>query len=72
MAGVVSALERKKLRIARIVAEYREMPGLSLTPAQAARLCGIDSNEADRIMRHLEAAGMLTRTSTGAYLLRGD
>ena len=72
MPRVVSARERNELRISRIVAEYREMPGLSLTPAQAARLCGIASSEADRIMRHLEAAGMLTRTSTGAYLLRGD
>ena len=72
MASVLSTRDAKEPRISRIVAECREMPGLSLSPAQAARLCGLDSTEAARTMQRLEASGMLTRTSTGAYLLRGD
>jgi DNA-binding IclR family transcriptional regulator len=59
-------------RLGRAVAEYREMPGLSLTPPQAARLWGVETADANRILQQLASAGFLTRTSTGSYVLRGD
>jgi hypothetical protein len=55
-------------RIGRVVAEYLEMPGLSLTPPQAARLWGVDPVDADRMLQHLATAGFLTRTAAGAYV----
>lgn len=71
MATVMSARELND-RMVRIMAEYREMPGLCLTPAQAARLWDVEPHEADRILCQLEAAGMLARTSAGSYRLRSD
>jgi DNA-binding IclR family transcriptional regulator len=56
-------------RLGRVLGEYREMPGLSLTPAQAARLWGLPLHDADGLLRHLVATGFLTRTTTGAYVL---
>lgn len=43
--------------------------GLSLTPAQAARLWGVQLHDADGILRQLVTTGFLTRTSTGAYVM---
>ncbi len=56
-------------RLGRILGEYREMPGLSLTPLQAARLWGLQLRDADVILRHLVTTGFLTRTSSGAYVM---
>jgi len=56
-------------RLGRILGEYREMPGLSLTPARAARLWGVQLHDADGTLRQLVTTGFLTRTSTGAYVM---
>jgi len=58
-------------RLGRVVAEYREMPGLSLTLSQAARLWGVQPRDADWILRQLASSGFLTRTSAGAYVMNG-
>ena len=52
----------------RVRGEYREMPGLSLTAEQAARLLGIDRSLCERVLRELVLAGALYHTSHGAYV----
>jgi len=54
------------LRVIR--AEYGEMPGLSLTRAQAARLWSLAAAEADAALRELECAGFLRCNRTGRYV----
>jgi DNA-binding IclR family transcriptional regulator len=56
----------------RIYGEYREMPGLCLTIWQAAKLWGLDTPEATRILEQLERAGLLKRTAQGTYCLRDE
>jgi hypothetical protein len=53
-----------------IRAEYDEMPGLTLTPAQVCRLFGIDPARGDTVMRKLVEAGVLVRSANGAYMRR--
>jgi len=43
----------------RIQAEFREMPGLKLTLAQASRLFNVDATRCERALRQLVAAGAL-------------
>jgi len=43
------------------------MPDLKLTPAQAARLWGIDRATAERVLDQLCANRLLSRTADGAY-----
>jgi len=52
----------------RIRAEYREMPGLSLTCAQAARLLGLDYHLAAAVLDKLQRRGFLVRTSNGRFV----
>lgn len=53
----------------RIRAEYREMPGMSLTAAQASRLWGLDQARCHLLLDALVASGYLRRTAQGAYAL---
>ncbi len=52
--------------------EYREMPGLKLTVAQASRLWHVDASRVERMLEVLVADGVLRRTLTGAYLVRSE
>jgi len=52
----------------RIRAEYREMPGLSLTTRQACRLWQIDAAACGRILDALVAEHFLRRTPSGAFI----
>jgi hypothetical protein len=52
----------------RIEAEYREMPGLSLTVPQAERLWGLDAATCASVLTVLIERRVLTRTTGGAYL----
>ena len=54
--------------LARIRAEYREMPGLCLTLSQACRLWHVHRDECERIMDALVAEQFLRRTPTGAFI----
>jgi hypothetical protein len=56
--------------ILRVEGEYREMPGLSLTLPQAARLCGLDQNTCERVLATLIERKVLKRTLNGAYVRR--
>jgi DNA-binding MarR family transcriptional regulator len=53
---------------ARVRSEYNEMPGLSLAPAQAARLWALDRSLSERVLDRLVDAGFLRRTREGLYL----
>jgi hypothetical protein len=53
----------------RVRAEYREMPGLCLSLAQAARLLGLDRPICGEIFRALVHDGFLRETSRGHYVL---
>ena len=52
----------------RIRAEYAEMPGLSVTLAQAQRLWGVDELTCQRVLDTLIARGILRKTMKGRYV----
>ena len=52
---------------ARVEAEYLEMPGLSLTTAQARRLWALDSDCCDQLLSDLTDAGFLRCGADGKY-----
>jgi hypothetical protein len=51
----------------RIQSEYREMPGLRLTRAQAQRLWGLEATTCGAVLEYLIEARFLCRTSAGEY-----
>ena len=54
----------------RIQGEYREMPGLNLTPEQARRLWGLDETACAAILDTLVDLQFLRRTPRGSYVRR--
>jgi len=50
-------------------AEFREMPGMCLTPAQAARLWHLSQDEAQALLLELVRAGFLVRRDGTRYRL---
>jgi hypothetical protein len=52
----------------RIRSEFLEMPGLRLTPAQAARLWALDRPTSERVLDGLAVTGFLLKSRDGAYL----
>lgn len=56
-----------QMLLRRIRSEFREMPGLRLTPAQAQRLFGLDPHHCGSILGALVDAGFLTKTHAGTY-----
>ena len=52
----------------RVRGEFLEMPGLRLTPEQAARLWATDRVTSEHVLDRLASAGFLARTTHGAYL----
>jgi hypothetical protein len=52
----------------RIQSEYREMPGLKLTEAQARRLWDLDGNTCSLALTMLLERRFLKRTASGAYI----
>jgi hypothetical protein len=67
LAGAPGAHDHGRLRpiLARIRAEYAEMPGLCLTRAQAQRLWGLDSQTCDAALAELVHVGYLKSTARG-------
>jgi DNA-binding MarR family transcriptional regulator len=64
----MTAIEDPGTTLRRICGEYREMPGLKLTVAQAARLWQVDQSSVQQLLDGLVADGLLRRTPSGAYL----
>jgi Fic family protein len=56
--------------ILRVEGEYREMPGLSLTLPQAARLWGLDRRTCERVLATLIERRVLKRAVNGQYVRR--
>ena len=54
--------------VTRVRSEYSEMPGLSLVPAQAARMWALDRAMSQRVLDRLVDAGFLKRAVDGRYL----
>lgn len=54
--------------IARVRGEFREMPGLRLTFAQACRLWQMDNATCEAILYALITENFLCRTADGAYI----
>jgi Fic family protein len=54
--------------LTRIRAEYREMPGLQLTFAQARALWQLDTQTCSAVLQMLLDEGFLVRTSDGRFV----
>ena len=54
--------------LARIRSEYREMPGLRLTFAQACRLWGIDASTCEVVLNQLVQEAFLWKTPKSTYM----
>ena len=54
--------------IQRVRAEFNEMPGLRLTPAQAARLLGLDDRSCERVINVLVRSAFLRWTPDGSVV----
>ena len=54
--------------IRRIQEEFREMPGLRLTPAQATRLWGLETETCRAVIDQLVAGAFLRWTPAGAVM----
>lgn len=59
-------------RLTRICSEYREMPGLKLTAAQASRFWNLGPEESRLALDTLVDARVLGRTHDGHYILLAD
>jgi hypothetical protein len=55
---------------ARIQAEYREMPGLTLTLPQASRLWNLGAADCARLLSYLVKTGFLRVDAGGSYRRR--
>jgi hypothetical protein len=56
--------------LVRVEGEYREMPGLSLTLPQAARLWGMDRRTCELVLAKLIERRVLKRAWNGTYVRR--
>jgi hypothetical protein len=56
--------------VARIRGEYREMPGLRLTCAQACRLWQVDAHTCQTVLDQLVQEAFLSKTDDGVYIAR--
>ena len=54
--------------VARIRGEYREMPGLRLTFAQACRLWQMEPSVCEAVLQTLVTEQFLARTTDGAFI----
>ena len=59
---------QKDLHLDRIVSEYLEMPGLTLSVDQARRLWMLDREETRLILSELVELGFLRLTSDGLFV----
>jgi hypothetical protein len=69
MSVVACSLDESLLR--RVQAEFREAPGLRLTPAQAERLWGLDPITCEAVVVRLTQARVLARSADGRIVAVG-
>lgn len=65
-------LKSTAVDLARIQGEYREMPGLKLTAAQASRFWHLGADDSRVLLDQLVHAGVLWLTPDGHYVLLSD
>ena len=58
--------------VSRVREEFREMPGLRLTPKQATRLWGLEDAACRRVIEALVAADYLRWTASGSVTRTGS
>jgi hypothetical protein len=63
------ALDDATTILHRIRSEFREMPGLRVTLAQAARLWHLDQRTSESLLNALVMDGVLRRHADGAYVV---
>ncbi|HOC16831.1 MAG TPA: hypothetical protein PKK95_01110 [Vicinamibacterales bacterium] len=68
VTGMGSSALRIRETLERIQGEFRELPGLRLTLAQAQRLWRLDKNVCDALLAALVDARFLARTADGAFI----
>jgi hypothetical protein len=56
----------------RVRGEFREMPGLTLTLAQAGRLWSLDAATCSDVLTQLVATGFLCKRADGAFCRSSD
>jgi hypothetical protein len=56
----------------RVRGEFREMPGLTLTLAQACRLWNLDPQTCSEVLTHLVDGGFLSRKADGLFSRASD
>ncbi len=56
--------ERRDALVRRILAEFDDMPGMSLSLQQAGRFLGVDASACARILAALTREGLLHRTAS--------
>jgi hypothetical protein len=61
-------MQSLELLIGRIRGEFREMPGLRLTIAQACRLWQVDPATCEAVLQTLLADHFLVRTANGSFM----
>jgi hypothetical protein len=65
-------LDSRAVITERIRGEFREMPGLRLTLAQARRLWSLDSAICDEVLSQLVDAGFLLKRPDGTFCRTSD
>jgi hypothetical protein len=65
-----SASTARSETVDRVAAEFREMPGMSLTLSQASRLFDLRPEECGRLFDELQRRGIIQETSDGKYRSR--
>lgn len=70
MPGERRNVTARKALMRRIRSEFEEMPGLTLTLAQAGKLFGISSEACSRIFSQLSEEGLLHPSRNGGYARR--
>ena len=68
----VAQQDSKALITERVRGEFREMPGLTLTLAQAGRLWSLDAVTCGEVLSHLVDTGYLCRRADGAFCRASD
>ena len=58
--------------VVRVRGEFREMPGLRLTPAQAQRLWSVDPSTCETVLNALVEANVLSPRPDGTFALKSS
>jgi hypothetical protein len=66
-SDVLARQDMRALITERVRGEFREMPGLTLTLAQAGRLWSLDAITCNDVLTHLVSTGFLCRRPDGAF-----